>query len=112
MSATVDDGGIEALAQLDDRDVSALTEHMDIYEDDPATLDHEIAVYNKGTRYIIDIEAETCDCPDMLHRRRDGGCKHCRRVQFRRGEREIPAAVNRDAIDDTLLKHIDNGGSR
>jgi len=103
---------IAALAQLDGRDVAALTEHMDIYADDPATRDEQVAVYNKGTRYIIDLVAETCDCPDMLHRRPDGGCKHCRRIQFRRGEREIPAGVDRDAIDDSLLEHIDDGVSR
>ncbi|GGO03751.1 hypothetical protein [Haloarcula pellucida] len=103
---------VAAIAKLDQRDVKALTEPMDIYADDPATRDDQIAVYNHGTRYVIDLVAETCDCPDMLHRRPAGGCKHTRRVAFMRGEREIPAGVDREAIDDALLEHIDDGGSR
>ncbi|MDS0280322.1 hypothetical protein NDI85_21285 [Halomicroarcula sp. S1AR25-4] len=114
MAATADAGDVDlaALAQLDDRDVKALTEPMDIYADDPATRDEQVAVYNHGTRYVIDLVAETCTCPDMLHRRPDGGCKHCRRIQFLRGEREIPAGVDPDALDETLREHIDDEGSR
>ncbi|RLM39280.1 hypothetical protein [Haloarcula sp. Atlit-120R] len=107
MAAAVD---IDALAQLDQRDVAALTEHMDIYPDDPATRGEQVAVYNRGQRYIVTPHVPCCDCPDMIHRRPSGGCKHIRRVEFARGERAIPAGVDYDAIDDGL--HIDTGVSR
>lgn len=99
---------IAALAQLDKRDVAALTEHMDIYADDPATRDEQVAVYNKGTRYIADPGTGVCDCPDMLHRRPDGGCKHLRAIWFARGDKQIPAGVDQTA----LAEHIDGGVSR
>ncbi|MUV51352.1 hypothetical protein [Haloarcula sp. CBA1122] len=107
MAAAVD---IDALTQLDQRDVAALTEHMDVYPDDPATRDEQVAVYNRGQRYIVTPHVPCCDCPDMIHRRPSGGCKHIRRVEFARGERAIPAGVDYDAIDDGL--HIDTGVSR
>ncbi|RKS83353.1 hypothetical protein BDK61_2735 [Haloarcula quadrata] len=106
--ATAATADIAALAQLDQRDVAALTEHMDIYADDPATRDEQVAVYNKGTQYIVDPDAGICDCPDMLHRRPDGGCKHLRAVWFARGDKQIPAGVDQTA----LAEHIDGGVSR
>ncbi|WP_434531059.1 hypothetical protein ACODNH_05450 [Haloarcula sp. NS06] len=107
IAATAD---ITALAQLDDRDIKALTEPMDIYADDPACRKEQVAVYNHGDRYIVTPDVPCCDCPDMLHRRPSGGCKHIRRIEFERGERPIPVGVNDDAIDDGL--HIDSGVGR
>jgi len=80
--------------QLSDRDVRALTEHMDIYADDPDTTSEEVAVYNRGTRHIIN--------PLMHYRQPDGGCKHLRRYEFEDGARDIPAWVQTDALDQSV----------
>ena len=101
MAATAD-ADIAALAQLDGRDVAALTEPMDVYADDPVTTDDQVAVYNHGQRYIVTPHVPCCDCPDMIHRRPAGGCKHVRRVEYLLGERTIPAGVDRGALDDGL----------
>lgn len=87
------------MATLDDRDARALTEPMDVYADDPATSATEVAVYNDGQRHIVNPDAGFCDCDDWHYRQPDGGCKHVRRVQFERGDREIPQWATRDAID-------------
>lgn len=87
---------------LDDRDARALTEPMDVVADDPATDAHEVAVYNDGTRYIINPEVGWCSCDDWHYRQPEGGCKHQVRVAFERGEREIPDWIDEDALDDWL----------
>jgi hypothetical protein len=93
---------VAELAQLDGRDVAALTEPMDVYADDPTTRDDQVAVYNHGERYIVTPHVPVCDCPDMIHRRPARGCKHIRRYQFATGQRSIPAGVDEDALDDGL----------
>jgi len=92
----------DGIEQLSDRDVRALTEHMDIYPDDPDTTSEEIAVYNKGTRHIINPLAGFCDCEDQHYRQPDGGCKHLRRYDFEQGARDIPSWVQTDALDDSV----------
>ncbi|MDS0258548.1 hypothetical protein NDI56_03870 [Haloarcula sp. S1CR25-12] len=96
------DADVEAIAQLDGRDVAALTEPMDVYADDPETTDDQVAVYNHGQRYIVTPHVPCCDCPDMIHRRPARGCKHIRRYRFATGQRTIPAGVDRSALDDGL----------
>ncbi|RLM60005.1 hypothetical protein DVK07_19985, partial [Halorubrum sp. Atlit-26R] len=54
----------------------------------------------------VDAIADTCDCPDALHRAPDGGCKHRLRVALARGERPIPGWVDRSAIDEQLGQHL------
>jgi len=95
---------VRALAQLDGRDVAALTEPMDVYVDDPVTTDDQVAVYNHGQRYIVTPHVPVCDCPDMLHRRPARGCKHIRRVEYQLGERAIPAGVDETALDGGLRR--------
>jgi len=90
---------IRELAQLDGRDVAALTEPMDVYVDDPATTDDQVAVYNHGERRIVTPDVPVCDCPDMVHRRPVEGCKHIRRVEYILGSREIPPGVDETALD-------------
>jgi len=99
MAATQDSA---AAGDLDERDVRALTEPMDIYAGDPATSETEVAVYNQGTRYIVNPVVGYCDCDDHYYRKPTGGCKHVRRVLFARGERAIPAWVDTAALDDGL----------
>lgn len=118
--AAVAQADVETLAQLDGRDVAALTESMDVNHDDPDAADHQVAVYSShmedGTmvseQYIVDPDAGICDCPDMLHRRPDGGCKHLRRVWFETGELALPPAIETGALAIGLRKHIDDGVSR
>jgi len=92
----------DGIEQLSDRDVRALTEHMDIYPDDPDTTSEEIAVYNKGTRHIINPLSGYCDCEDMHFRHPDDGCKHLRRYEFEQGARTIPDWVQTDALDNSV----------
>jgi hypothetical protein len=80
------------------RTVAALTQPMTIYEDDPATsYPEEVAVYHRGTRYLVNPTTGYCDCDDHFYRNTE--CKHQRRVAFELGERPIPAWANADALD-------------
>jgi len=96
---------IAALAQLDDRDIKALTEPFDLIGNDPACREDQVAVYHRGQRRIVDPDVGVCDCPDMLHRRPDDGCKHLRAVWFATGELEVPPGIDRAALAD----HIAHG---
>jgi hypothetical protein len=65
----------------------------------------DIDVYSEsGTRYEVHVGERTCTCPDFEKREPAGGCKHIRRVDFERSERDIPEWADRDAIDPDLLK--------
>ena len=91
---------------FDDRAVKALTEVMSVLDN---ALDHDLrdeeflVVTPRGT-YTVDAIAETCDCPDALHR--GARCKHQRRVDYARGSVPIPGWANREAIDDDLGRHL------
>lgn len=108
MSATVsspDAKRIHALAQLEKRDYRALTRPMDVYADDPATRGpHEVAVYHKGRRHIVNYDVRFCDCEDFHYRGEI--CQHIRRVEFAFGGREVPEGINEDALDDGLRDQI------
>ena len=90
------------------RAARALTESMTVLDD---SLDHDLrdeeflVVTPRGT-YHVDAVADTCDCPDALHRAPDEGCKHRLRVALARGERPIPGWVDRSAIDPQLGQHL------
>lgn len=109
---------VAALAQLDDRDIRALTEVMTVCKREPDLRDEQVAVYSSHQadggmvteRYVVSPDVPACDCRDMLHRRPASGCKHVRRVAFERGERAIPAGIDHSALAPGL--HIDNGGSQ
>ena len=91
---------------FDDRAVKALTEPMSVLDN---TLDHDLrneeflVVTPRGT-YTVDAIAETCDCPDALHR--GARCKHQRRIDYARGAVPIPGWVDRSAIDAQLGQHL------
>jgi len=114
MSVATDDVGkrtedrrLGAVRELTGRDVAALTEPMNVFADDPEARTEEVAVYNGGTRYIVNPIAGYCTCDDWHFRQPDGGCKHRRRVQFATGERAVPAAIDRDALDRNLRERLD-----
>jgi hypothetical protein len=96
---------VHALAQLGKRDVKALTQPMDVYAADPATAGaHEVAVYHRGERRIVNVDVGFCTCEDAHYR--DAHCKHLRRAEYALGEREIPPGVNRAALDASLRDRL------
>jgi len=80
---------VEEAARLDDRDIRALSEWMTVFVEAPGMF----RVVSEGPEYLVDLETETCECPDSKHRDPNGGCKHIRRVRFTIGARDIPACV-------------------
>jgi len=99
-------GGI---GTFDDRAASALTSYMAVLEDAPEVVDKPecfAVVSDSGKQYIVDRAAETCTCPDMLHRRPDEGCRHLQRVMYATGMTVIPGWVDRSAIDAQLGQHL------
>lgn len=94
--------------RFSERAAKALTESMTV-------LDHrtfvelrneEFLVVSSTGTYTVDTIADTCDCPDALHRAPDEGCKHRLRVALARGEQPIPGWVDRSAIDPQLGQHL------
>lgn len=64
----------------DPRTRRALSEDMDVRF---GTQGPVYAVESeRGTTYEVDIDAETCTCPDWTERTPEGGCKHLRRVDL------------------------------
>lgn len=97
---------VQALAQLDERDVRSLTEPMDVYADDPATAGaHEVAVYNHGERRVVNVDVGFCDCPDAHYRNKR--CKHLRRAELVLGRRELPDGIRTEALDDGLRRRLE-----
>jgi hypothetical protein len=94
-------GGI---AQLDERDIRALTEYMTVIEGEGPGL-YSVTT-ESGSEYTVDVRHESCMCPDARHR--DVVCKHIRRVQYAIGRRDIPDWADTDAIDPRLGEHVDN----
>ena len=91
---------------FDERAAKALTESMTVLDDtlEGDLRDEEFRVYTPTGTYTVDMVAETCDCPDALHR--GVRCKHQRRISFARGAVPIPGWVDREAIDEQLGQHL------
>jgi len=97
---------------FDKRAVRALTESMTVL---PASLETDLdtdqyRVYRPDGVYDVDMVAETCDCPDALHR--GARCKHQRRVDFATGMTPVPPWVNFDAVDPGLGANFESGPVR
>ena len=58
--------------------------------------DGRYVVETEGGTYVVDLEAESCTCPD--HQLRGADCKHRRRVTIEVTERRVPAPDQRTAI--------------
>ena len=94
---------------LSDRDVRALTECMTALDDLGAVAGADglyVVVSESGRSYTVDISNGACTCDDAFYRQPEGGCKHVRRVAFATERREIPAWVDRSAVDDQLGRHV------
>ena len=108
MSKAVSTDAATGPGTFDERAAKALTEPMSVLDN---RLDHNLrneqflVVTPTGT-YTVDAIAESCGCPDALHRAPDDGCKHVLRVALARGQRVIPAWVDVDAIDEQLGQHL------
>ena len=90
---------------FDERAAKALTESMTVLDDRLEDVrDEEFRVYTPTGTYTVDMVAETCDCPDALHR--GARCKHQRRVDYARGAVPIPGWAEREAIDPQLGQHL------
>ncbi len=67
----------------------ALTEEIDVQ------FGRQGPVYDvhseSGRTYVVDVEEETCTCPDFERRQADGGCKHLRRVDLEIRTGLVPA---------------------
>jgi hypothetical protein len=107
IAATGQSGDEGSLEDLDAVDVRALTQYLTVLDDVGRARDAEdlyVVVSESGNEYLVDARAGTCECPD--HRYRERRCKHLRRVAFATSEREIPACVDRENIDDQMGLHV------
>lgn len=92
-------------AELDRRDVLALTQYLTVLDDLPPVDGHEdqyVVVSESGSEYFVDLRDGSCSCPD--YRYRGGRCKHIRRVEFATGARAIPAGI--DGVDPDIGRHL------
>jgi hypothetical protein len=97
------------MADLDGRDVAALTQYMTTLEDVDRARGADslyVVVAQSGREYLVDAETGACECDDSFYRHPEGGCKHVRRVEFATGRREIPAWVDRSRVDAQLGIHV------
>lgn len=86
---------------LDELDVRALRECMTVVKEAPGMY---LVASASGNAYTVDARGGACECPDFQWRERY--CKHARRVDFARGERVIPAWVDRSKVDPLLGQHV------
>ncbi|RQG94820.1 hypothetical protein [Natrarchaeobius chitinivorans] len=67
----------------------ALTEDIDVRFGQQGPV--YTVLSESGTTYVVDVEKETCTCPDFEQRQPDGGCKHLRRVDLEIRTGLVPA---------------------
>lgn len=94
-----------------ERDARALTEPMLVLAESPRVArdtDDRYHVISGELDYVVDLVAKTCGCPDAIHRRPTGGCKHIRRARYATGVDAIPRWVGRDQINRQLGEHVDS----
>lgn len=108
-SITMSNGTELRPEDVQDALLRALREPMLVYEDHPrARGDHEVVVYNEAREYTVNVDVGHCTCPaQQYHHGPSEPCKHRLRVQLARGEREIPAWVNLEAVDDQLRRRLE-----
>jgi len=102
MASSASSSGVTVTGSLSKRSAAALTECMVVLPTDDSEQFDVVAA--SGRTYHVDLRAEACDCPDCLHRGVE--CKHLRRCRYARGERLIPAWVDRSRLDPLLGQHV------
>lgn len=100
--------GNAQLADLEERDVRALTEYLTVLADgdraDGAADLFLVVSGSNGDEYLVDARHGRCECPD--HEYRNTRCKHIRRVAFETGEQPVPAAY-KDELPSDFSAHVD-----
>lgn len=119
MSATTStaDSAVDDAAELEERDVRALTEYLAVVDCDAPGLFTVNSEDGTGI-YTVDVETGACTCKDMTHRAPEGGCKHYRRAAFRAGVHEgVDLADRLDAVVERVVRlgsrewnHVEFGG--
>lgn len=98
--STAENGSVEQLEQLEQRDIRALTQYLPVLDDIDRAAGVDglyLVVSQSGNSYLVDAREDTCECPDHQYRR--VRCKHLRRVAFATGERSIPGWVDQEGVD-------------
>ncbi|WP_247002153.1 hypothetical protein [Halosolutus gelatinilyticus] len=93
----------EATDELDRR---ALTQYMTVLEDVSRVRGCDgqyLVISQPGSEYLVDARLGVCECPDYRFRSRE--CKHLKRGAYATGQREIPAIIDRDDLDEQLGEH-------
>ena len=98
----LESSGTDDRTELDPRAARALSECMTTLANGPEMYS---VTTESGREYAVDVRDGRCTCPDHTYRR--GRCKHLWRAAFATGREEIPAWVDRDAVDDQLGIHVD-----
>ena len=62
-----------------------------------------LATSESGSSYLVDLQSNTCECPDSKHRDPTLGCKHIRRARFALGQWPIPEEVATEYDKDPTL---------
>jgi len=78
---------------LPDRTQRALEQYITITPDIGRAAgadDLVLATSESGSSYLVDLQSNTCECPDSEHRDPTLGCKHLRRARFALGRWPIP----------------------
>jgi hypothetical protein len=84
----------------------ALTEYHTVY---PEGGDVYSVTSQSGNEYAVDARDGRCTCPDAQFNLTDDDlCKHALRVAVVRGERVIPAAIDRNEVDPQLGIAVDS----
>jgi hypothetical protein len=99
-------GGQEPPERLADRTERALQQKISVLPTD--TQGQYEAVSQSGATYAVDLVADRCNCPDMIHRAPSGGCKHLRRARYAVGADPIPSQADLNRVDDQLGLHVDD----
>lgn len=99
-----------SIANLNDRDIRALTEYHTVLADLGRVKDADglyLVVSQSGKEYLVDAHDGSCECADSQYHNPVGGCKHSRRVAFATGKRAIPADIDQSAVDSNLGEHVE-----
>lgn len=94
---------------VQERDLRAATEYLFV-DPVPRTPGFYHVYSETGRQHVVDVETESCTCPDMQYRNPDAGCKHLRRVAMETGERAVPACLPERALDPFLVDATEVSG--
>jgi hypothetical protein len=98
--STHDSTEVEGTDSVKPRLRRALTEYHTVINEGGDTYS---VTSQSGREYTVDADVGRCTCPDAEYNlASDDLCKHALRVAVVRGERVIPATIDRDEVDPQL----------